>query len=183
MNGESDTRFEVLGAQDKSVTVLVVGDGCTPRTAAMFAFRTSWRCVSIDPMLRCEEEKPYTKVRRLELVQAKVQQTKVIIKSSDTPGKVVVVAWHAHVSLGAALKCIAWEDGESLATLDSEFRERVGVVCCSCCNWAAQQSGLPDGSPPDEEYEDGGVSSLMRTVRVWRVLKAGSFLRNNTSQL
>ena len=53
-------RTEVLNEQREPVrageapdTVVVVGDGVTPRTAALFAFRApQWRCVSVDPMLR-----------------------------------------------------------------------------------------------------------------------------------
>ena len=34
---------------DEGVTLVAVGDGNTPRTAALFAFLTRWHCVSIDP--------------------------------------------------------------------------------------------------------------------------------------
>jgi hypothetical protein len=42
----------LLSPSDPSVLVLAVGDGLTPRTAALFAFRTRWRAISIDPLMR-----------------------------------------------------------------------------------------------------------------------------------
>ena len=34
-----------------SVLLVAVGDGLTPRTAALFAFRTQWTCVAINPLM------------------------------------------------------------------------------------------------------------------------------------
>lgn len=167
---ENEDGFQVLKADDSGVTMIAVGDGCTPRTGGLFAFRTSWRCVSIDPMLRCGKKKPYMDIDRLELLQEKVQDVKVVIKKRNGEfGKVVLVAWHAHVSLKQALHCLIWE-GEAKPPTGRKLRERVAVVSCSCCNWDDSQRHLPDGYPPDAEYEDGGVASAKRTVRVWRLL-------------
>jgi hypothetical protein len=40
-----------LSCRDASVVCVVVGDGRTPRTAALLAMRTRWRVVSVDPAL------------------------------------------------------------------------------------------------------------------------------------
>jgi hypothetical protein len=40
-----------LDATNTDVVVVVVGDGRTPRTAALFAMRTKWQIISIDPAL------------------------------------------------------------------------------------------------------------------------------------
>jgi hypothetical protein len=36
---------------DKQINLISVGDGRQPRTAALFALRTRWNCISIDPNL------------------------------------------------------------------------------------------------------------------------------------
>ncbi len=37
---------------DPGVTVIAVGDGAAPRTAATFAHRSSWECISVDPRMK-----------------------------------------------------------------------------------------------------------------------------------
>jgi hypothetical protein len=37
---------------DPSVLLVCVGDGLTPRTAGLFCFRTKWKCISVDPLMR-----------------------------------------------------------------------------------------------------------------------------------
>ena len=39
------TKLKQYELGDPGVTVVSVGDGRTPRTAALFAFRTKWQCV------------------------------------------------------------------------------------------------------------------------------------------
>eukprot|EP00966_Prymnesium_polylepis_P001815 41589-Prymnesium_polylepis.1 len=44
--------IDAAAVRDPSVLALVLGDGRTPRTGALLARRTRWRCISIDPALR-----------------------------------------------------------------------------------------------------------------------------------
>lgn len=162
----------ILSFRDPKVLLLAVGDGVTPRTAGLFAFRTSWRCVSIDPMMRSG---PWDKITNLDTHCAKVQD--VTVPVSSTKGqyeRVVVVMWHCHVSIAEAVSCleidgVKWDAAD--VERSRELRKRIAVVSCACCNYDAVQRVLPDGSPPDEEYEDAGVPGLMRTVRVWKFVK------------
>lgn len=153
-------------ANDDTVTLLAVGDGVTPRTAAMFAFRTQWNCISIDPALRSG---PWHKITNLRTIPHRVQDATVSISSSH--GRVVVVMWHAHVSVRDAVGCLQF-DGQRWDTddvnLSRRLRQRVAVVSCFCCNYDEMQRTMPDGSTPDVEFEETGVPGLMRTVRVWK---------------
>lgn len=161
----------VLRVTDPSVTVVVVGDGVTPRTAGLFAFRTSWRCVSVDPALRTGKNRPWAGLERLDERPQRVQDVTVNIVGAD---RVVVIAWHAHVSNRDSLACLAF-DGVRWDVTDQEqsrrLRKRVALVTCACCQWGPRQTTMPDGSPPDAEYEDAHVPGGMRTLRVWRFLE------------
>ena len=161
----------VLSFKDRNVLLVAVGDGVTPRSAALFAYRTSWKCFSIDPMMR---RGPWDDVENLTSIKSKVED--VTIPVSVKPfERVVVVMWHCHVSIADSLGCLYF-DGKKWDTNDkkisAELRERVAVVTCSCCNYDAVQSSMPDGSVPDVEFEDKGVPGLMRTVRVWKFKSA-----------
>lgn len=151
---------------DKNVTLVAVGDGVTPRTATMFAFRTQWHCISIDPALR---NGPWDTVSNLHSIQSRVQDATVPISESDR--LVIVVMWHAHVSVRDAVSCLQfngrkWDVDD--VSLSQQLRQRVAVVSCACCNYDEVQRTMPDGSPPDVVFEDTGVPGLMRTVRVWK---------------
>lgn len=137
--------------RDPGVAVLCVGDGRTPRTAALFAFRTAWRCTAVDPIM--EEEGPEGRrwdeaVERLHAVRAKIQDAPVL--AAD---RVLLVLPHAHVGLGPSLAKLRWSSA-------------LGVVAMPCCNYYKALS-LPD-APPLVERDDPGVVSPHRLVRVWR---------------
>lgn len=149
----------VLSFSSPNVLLVAVGDGVTPRTAALFAFRTSWNCISIDPQMR---KGGWDDVKNLRTHTARVQD--VVIDVVDDQ-RVVVVMWHCHTSITDAISCLRFSGGNR----DSKcLRRRVAVVSCACCNYDAVQKVMPDGSAPDAEFEDTGVPGLMRTVRVWK---------------
>jgi hypothetical protein len=161
----------VLRFEDSSVTLVAVGDGTTPRTAVLFAFRTAWRCISIDPALRTWEKRPWAGIHRLEEHPRKVQD--VTINITGKTSRVVVVAWHAHVPLHEALACLSF-DGIPWTVENRELsrvlRRRVSVVTCACCQFEPHQRRMPDGSAPDAEFADISVPGDKRTIRVWRFL-------------
>mmetsp|Transcript_47646 Transcript_47646/g.102014 ORF Transcript_47646/g.102014 Transcript_47646/m.102014 type:complete len:377 (-) Transcript_47646:412-1542(-) len=141
----------VFKPTDPEVTVLVVGDGMTPRTAALFAFRTSWRCVSVDPLLK-EREGPETSpwgesVERLTALRGMVEEMPILHSES-----VLIVMPHAHVGLEATLQRVRW-------------RRHLGVLAMPCCNFY-KDLGLPDAKPHIEK-EDPGIVSPHRLLRLW----------------
>lgn len=171
---DHEERDGVLSLRDRRVVVVVVGDGCTPRTAALFAHRSAWRCVSIDPEMKLGPNHAWGDVANLQTMRLPVQRATVSISSDSELGPefVVVILWHAHVSLADGLSCLEF-DGVKWDTTDrslsARLRSRVGVVTCACCNYEQYQRVMPDGSTPDAEYEDTGCPGLMRTVRVWKI--------------
>lgn len=54
------------------VSVLVVGDGTSPRTAALVACLTGWTVTSIDPLLRVDG--PHPEIRRLTCVRGRLEE-------------------------------------------------------------------------------------------------------------
>ena len=132
---------DVRDLGDPARTAVVVGDGCTPRTAAVLAFRTRWRLYSVDPQLRTDER--WGQVERLTVVPLRIEDW-----SLTLDGPAVVVAVHSHAPLGEAVLRVRAPE--------------LAVVAIPCC--VAQETG----SLPDLEYEDWGVWSEKRTVQVWR---------------
>ena len=126
-----------------AVTLIAVGDGCTPRTAATFACLTAWQCVSVDPRLRGE----WPQIKRLTLVPTQVENMSVVAR-----GPLIIVAVHSHANLPAAMR--------TLTTTCPHGRHVVAIPCC-------KEQAIPD-RPPDREYVDWGILSPERVVKVWR---------------
>ena len=137
---------ETFRPDDAGVTLVAVGDGVTPRTAALFAFRTSWQTVAIDPLMT-EPEEWSKRVERLTAVRAKVEDAGVW-----SAPRVLLVLAHAHVDLPTCLEHVRWRDA-------------LGAIVLPCCNWYAL---APNLGAPAYASDDLGVVSPHRLVRVWR---------------
>lgn len=124
---------------DPDVVVICVGDGATPRTAAMFALRSRWTCVSVDPRLRPKEYG----FRRLELFRGRVEEMNFF-----SAGTMIIAGVHSHARLENCLEHI-----------HGETRHVIAIPCC-----VPQETGRD----PDEEYTDWGIHSPKRLVRIWR---------------
>ena len=173
---------------DDTVTLVAVGDGNTPRTAALFAFLTRWHCVSIDP-----EMAPWREWRARKLVAGP--------EGADSPGdgdgdgdegdgdgdgdgrwggvrrlsafrrkmqevtvdcdRAVLVLVHAHVSLADCLAGVRTRTGQCAA------------VIMPCCNWYASMRHPDGASAPTARYDDPAVVSPHREVRVFETLPCG----------
>jgi hypothetical protein len=134
--------------RDTSITAVVVGDGATPRTAAMFALRSRWACHSIDPLLNVRDYG----IRRLEIHPQRAEEV-----TLDVEGDVVLVSMHSHASFEA-----------SLATVPRA--KRVAYVCVPCCVPKALAPWAPD-----ELYVDEGILSPDRRVHVWNDVRNTPF--------
>jgi hypothetical protein len=131
--------------KDQSVSLVSVGDGATPRMAALFAMLTKWKCFSVDPLLPADAAQRWSEVSRLNTFSGRIQDF-----SIEAP-KAVVLAWHLHVPLEEALRSIR---SPSLA-----------VVACPCCNFY-DKFDLP-GRQPFLQYDDYGVLSPHRNIRIY----------------
>ena len=122
---------------DYDVNLYAVGDGCTPRTAALFAYRTKWGCHSIDPLMRDGRYK----ISRLFYRKDKIQDIQVL------RNKAVIVCVHSHASMEDTLKSI-----------QAPARAMVAIPCCKEYN----------STVPCISYEDEGIWSPKRTVKIWK---------------
>lgn len=132
----------VVGTQrlgDKSITLIDVGSGVNPRTAAFFACMTAWQTIAIDPNLR--QSGPH-RIRRVEQMKKRIEDVTI-----ETSGLAVIVAVHAHVDLGKTLMAV-----ESHGMI---------VVAMPCC--------VPLTLPiePAYDYEDQACLSKKRRVLIW----------------
>jgi hypothetical protein len=126
--------------------IVVVGDGATPRTASLFAFRTKqWQCYSIDPIAR--PDGPWKDIQRLKVAKDKIENVRIKLK------RAIVILMHAHVDLHVAIRSI-------------EASEIVAVVACPCCNWHNRQAQL-FGKAADDVFTDPAIMSVHNTVHVW----------------
>ncbi|ETV68346.1 hypothetical protein H257_15669 [Aphanomyces astaci] len=146
-------RFLDLDDADDSVDgIVVVGDGSTPRTAAMFAYRTKgWTCYSVDPEMRLStdaERVPWDGIQKVVPIRAKIEDIQIHLR------RAIVVLVHAHVTLDQALASVHAD------TI-------VGVVTVPCCNWYGNQEQLFQRHP-DIVYDDYSILSDHREVRLWR---------------
>lgn len=132
---------QAFGRED--ISVVAVGDGSTPRTAATFAFRSRWTCYSVDPRLREKwwGWKPKG-VDRLRGVAQRIEDLHPVLS-----GPTIIVAVHSHAKLLAAIRAVA--------------APACHVVAIPCC--VPQELCMV----PDIEYADWGIWSPERTVKIW----------------
>lgn len=123
---------------NSDVTVVVVGDGIRPRTAAMFAYRTKWNCVSIDPDMRphCYD------IQRLSVMRKKVEDV-----SIEVDHNLLIVLPHSHAPLESCL-----------SNLRGKNRCVVAMPCCTPMTIART---------PDHVYVDEQVWSPKNEIRIW----------------
>lgn len=121
------------------VTVVVVGDGHKPRTAAMFAHRTTWNAISIDPALVPHKYD----FKRFTMYRDKVENIEI-----ERSGPLLIVMPHSHARISDCLKNI-YSPMRSIITMD----------CCV--------PNPIEGVLPDHEYEDVNVWSPHNTIKVW----------------
>ena len=129
-----------ISLDDPKVNLICVGDGHTPRTAALFAFRSGWNCTSIDPVLR-EKEYP---IKRLTLLRKKIEDTNL----DSIIGVAIVVMVHSHAPMQAVLEHIK-------AT-------RLHIVSIPCCVPHEIHGRYYLG------YQDTAIWSPQNTVKIWR---------------
>lgn len=130
---------------DRGIMLYAVGDGVSPRTGALFAYRSAWHCVSIDPKLRspgCAD--------RLHKLNRGIED----FMQAQIPDIAIIVCVHSHAKLNRCLQSIKAKT----------LRIVVAIPCC------VPQDIYGPGEQkiaPDVEYEDWGILSPKRTVKIW----------------
>lgn len=139
-------RLPQFDLKDSTVNVVCVADGTTPRTGATFAFRSAWNVYSVDPLMRCGTQR-WAAIKRLTTVPTKIEEFSLEAES------VIVVAVHSHANLKASVAGIK--------------AKRLAVVAIPCC------VNLTLDTKPDITYQDKGIISPCRTVKIWNQYTMG----------
>jgi len=129
-----------LRYNDSTVGLFSVGDGATPRTAALFALRSCWICHSIDPNL----DRKFRDIQRLCLYRDRVENLRITLEHFS---QIVIVLVHSHAKMV-----------DTLRALPHPRRHVVSIPCC-----------VPheiDGQPY-VGYEDQSIWSPKNSVKVW----------------
>lgn len=136
--------------KDRSINVVVVGDGTTPRTGATFAFRTGWRVTSVDPRLKGT----LWNTDRLNCFIGRIEDFQLV---SSRP--VLIVAVHNHACLTAAVRSIK-----------APLTACIAIPCCK-----KQEIRMPNPCPPfyvpvppDYDFADPGIWSDKNKVLIWK---------------
>lgn len=106
----------------ENLTCLIPGDGTAPRTGALFALRTRWHVISVDPLMKPRWVLGRHNIQRLSVKKAQVESMVPLVAP-----RVVVVSCHSHASLLAAVRRVS--------------AERIDVISLPCC--VADDIGRP----------------------------------------
>jgi hypothetical protein len=143
----------IYKTDDRDVLCIVVGDGNTPRTASIFAYRTKWDVVSIDPMLKhtsWDIDRLFCAAQTLEdfTHRKDLGGHDGIIYCHDRP--VLIVCVHSHAKMQNCVELIQTTGNKAM----------IAIPCC-----------FPyDYIPADKEYIDARIMSDKNIVKVWRNL-------------
>lgn len=133
--------------------IIVVGDGCSPRTAALFAYFTKATVTSVDPAFNMahwidhvgKQTRSGLPPQRMEIVRDKIADVR-----PNCGGKPVLVVWpHSHACMN---EC---------HPVDCGPRTDIAMPCCVKIpkEWMLK---------PHITYDDEHVESPHRTVHIWR---------------
>ena len=133
--------------------IVVVGDGCTPRTGVTFAFKSPFQVESLDPNNRWIND---GRVDRLN-VHTKTLQQYVDSGLADFDRPVILVGVHSHVP-----------EKELMNFHNVVGNKLFAIVEIPCC---FPQQYIKAFGEPTKEYIDWGIHSEKRTVRIWKFKK------------
>jgi hypothetical protein len=125
----------------KDIGLVSVGDGGTPRTAALFAYRSSWECWSIDPVLNTNK---HWNIKRLHIEKRKIEDNVLDMTSFEI---CIIVMVHSHASIKS-----------TLANIKAKERHLVTIPCC-----------VPHTieNKPYLGYTDKNIASPKNEVKIW----------------
>jgi hypothetical protein len=131
---------------DKTIRCYVVGDGVSPRTGALFAFRTAWQICSIDPNMR--NKTTWDVIDRLERYSM-TDQAFINLKKEALvyDGLDIVVAVHSHAKFPTMWKALK--------------PPKIGLAMECCVPQKCQ-------SPLIKEFDDFSIHSPKRAIKIWK---------------
>ncbi|GMI39095.1 hypothetical protein TrCOL_g3411 [Triparma columacea] len=154
----SKSRF---GKMEGNTLCLCIGDGCTPRSAALACFVEGWKCISIDPEMQdkwVEGGAAAGSVKGLTCFKALLSQFMDTPSPDEPPpDSLILLLIHSHARLIGN------------ASID-KIRERYGspptcLISIPCC---ASFGTERDVGRPDDTFDDDCIFSAKRTVMCWK---------------
>ncbi len=143
-----------LDYKDRSVAIVVVGDGYNPRTGYYIACMTQWSVFSVDPAMQRDYEKIthlIEKRKHLSIFPDQIENCKIDLEKFKT---IVLLFVHSHASLKASVN--------ALKTNDSAVIHAVSMPCCF-------DDDL--GIPYDIKFDDPYVISVHRSIFIYKNIK------------
>jgi len=132
-----------LNINNPDINVVVVGDGHAPRTGALFAFRSGWSVISIDPLFRTKEYN----IKRLVICKCKIEELYDVC--FDFP--VIIILPHSHAKIKDVLQKI-----------NSKVSRHVLALPC-CYN-----QDIPNKAYIG--YTDTNIWSEKNTIKIWKYI-------------
>jgi len=143
--------FHRLLSSEETLGVFV-GDGQTPRTGALFAYRTPWTCHSVDPDLEKKKDK-FNHIERLTIFPIKFDKYLEQMEFSIYK-HIIFICVHSHAKLDNLLNILDSKCSPSV------YKNIIAIPCC------VEQS-LGKENPPNITYSDSKICSPCRTVYIW----------------
>lgn len=148
---DGDIRACGFDPSDRDVLALIIGDGNTPRTAATFAFRTKWEAWAIDPRLKEQWRTCGPCIPPIDRYYGYVTSGEEIIVQGRA--KILIVHVHSHADLSATF----------INIYNQNVNAEIITISIPCC----VNHDTLGGRLPDIEYDDWGIWSPDRTVKIW----------------
>lgn len=132
--------------------VIIVGDGCSPRTGVMFSYFTKAEVISVDPGFNLTHWEDHvdkqTKMgfppQRIKLIKDKIENVEI-----NCEGKRCVVVWpHSHADM--------------LDTNIKNYQERVDIALPCCVPIPSKLMEIPH-----IVYEDNAILSPKKIIHIW----------------
>jgi hypothetical protein len=141
---------------DPDTVVLVIGDGISPRTGALFAFNCRAKVFSIDPIMKMDK---FSKIDRLTLVRSTVEEwlSCCPLILAEHPKNIVVIDVHSHAPLRLVMAYLAHLFPKAKA----------GIISIPCCINANSVATTFPGCRLAHFGEDYGIFSAKRIVNVF----------------
>ena len=130
-----------ISLKDPDINLISIGDGVSPRTSGLFAFRSKLNCVSVDPQLRVEKYSGL--IKRVSLIKTRAENLNI---ECDTA---IIVAVHSHANLE-----------KSAAKIKAKRKFVIAIPCC--------KPQLMGAINPTIVYVDDGIHSPCRAIYIWK---------------
>lgn len=140
-----------------NISLFDIGCGQMPRTAALFAMRTKWKCYAIDPkLLTYTDAIPFFPINNLYHGQCKFEE--MLFPEESRNNIFIFTLVHAHIDLEEIIKFI------------HKYRPPYAyIINIPCCEFSHDEIIKKNHSllPLIAEYEDFGIHSPMRHIYVY----------------